>query len=61
MKEKKKKRPETEDVKLENKIREVCNLLANFTPSGEITDFFISEVLRLEDVCKNVKCKLTDI
>ena len=61
MKEKKKKRTEIEDVKLENKIREVCNLLANFTPSKEVTDFFISEVLRLEDACKNVKCKLTDI
>ncbi|WP_292268847.1 hypothetical protein [Butyricimonas sp.] len=61
MKNKKKTRPEIEDVKLENKIREVCNLLANFTPSKEVTDFFISEVLRLEDVCKNVKCKLTDI
>lgn len=61
MKNKKKTRPEIEDVKLENKIREVCNLLANFTPSKEVTDFFISEVLRLEDVCKDVKCKLTDI
>ena len=57
----KKKRPERKDVILENKIREVCNLLANFTPSKEVTDFFISEVLRLEDVCKDVICKLTDI
>lgn len=61
MKEKKKKRPEIEDVKLENLIREVCNRLANFTPTNKVTDFFVSEVLRLEDVCKNVKCKLTDI
>ena len=57
----KKKRPERKDVILENKIREVCNLLANFTPSIEVTDIFISEVLRLEDVSKDVNGKLTDI
>ena len=61
MKKEKKTRPTRNDVKLENKIREVCNLLANFTPTNEVTNFFVSEVLRLEDVCKNVKCKLTDI
>lgn len=61
MNEKKKTRPEIEDVKLENLIREVCNRLTNFTPATETTEFFISEVLRLEDKCKEVKCKLTDI
>lgn len=61
MKEKKKKRPEIEDVKLENLIREVCNRLTNFTPAAETTEFFVSEILRLEDKCEEVKCKLTDI
>ncbi len=61
MKEKKEKRPERKDVILENLIREVCNRLANFTPATETTEFFVSEILRLEDKCKEVKCKLTDI
>lgn len=61
MKKEKKRRSENENVKLENMIREVCNLLGEFTPTKEVTEFFISEVLRLEDICKDVKCKLTDI
>lgn len=61
MKEKKEKRPERKNVILENLIREVCNRLAEYTPTGETTEFFVSEILRLEDKCKEVKCKLTDI
>lgn len=61
MKEKKEKQPERKDVILENLIREVCNRLANFTPAAGTTEFFVSEILRLEDKCKEVKCKLTDI
>lgn len=61
MKEKKKTRLEIEDVKLENLIREVCNRLTNFTPAAETTEFFVSEILRLEDKCEEVKCKLTGI
>ncbi|MCQ4875672.1 hypothetical protein [Butyricimonas paravirosa] len=61
MKEKKEKRQERKDVILENLIREVCNRLTNFTPAAETTEFFVSEILRLEDKCKEVKCKLIDI
>ena len=61
MKKEKKTRATRNDVKLENLIREVCNRLANFTPAAETTEFFVSEILRLEDKCKEVKCKLKDI
>lgn len=54
-------RSEKKDVKLENMIREVCNRLANYTPTEETTEFIVSEILRLEDTCKQLKCKLTDI
>ncbi len=60
MKENENDRHEVENVKIENKIREVCNLLANFKPTEEMTDFLISELLRLEDACKQMKCRLTD-
>ena len=53
-------RHEVENVKIENKIREVCNLLTNFKPTEEMTDFLISELLRLEDACKQMKGRLTD-
>ena len=54
-------RSEKKDVKLENMIREVCKRLADYTPTGETTEFIVSEILRLEDACKQLKCKLTDI
>ena len=60
MKENENDRHEVENVKIENKIREVCNLLANFKPTEEMTDFLISELLRLEDACKQMKCRLAD-
>lgn len=62
MKEKNKKEcMEDTNTNLENMIREVCTRLANYKPNEEMTEFFISELLQLEDTCKQLKCKLTDI
>lgn len=55
-----KKLDEVKDVEIENKVREVCNLLANYKPSENMTDFFIHELLHLEDTCRQLKCKLAD-
>ncbi|MEQ3219788.1 hypothetical protein [Butyricimonas virosa] len=61
MKEKnKKENNEDANTNLENMIREVCNRLKSYTPTEEMTDFFISELLQLEDTCKQIKGKLTD-
>ena len=61
MKEKnKKENNEDANTNLENMIREVCNRLKSYTPTEEMTDFFISELLQLEDTCKQIKGRLTD-
>ena len=61
MKEKnKKENNEDANTNLENMIREVCTRLKSYTPTEEMTDFFISELLQLEDTCKQIKGKLTD-